>query len=477
MSDKVYVKKMRLAWGAKLTNELIEDDHRWLIFEGGRASGKTTTSCIIALMLGLRERIRVLCAREYQSSLRESSMQAMLALSDNYRLGYQRRQGGLEGVNGTKIMFRGLSDSTGTARSIRSLEDIDLVLIDEGQYLKESSLRSLVPTIRKQGFRFIACYNPRFAEDPIWKLARSGGDNVRVVKKNYNENLQLSKDAKAAIEDFRKLYPSSFANEYLGELMDADDVSRVLQPISLEASRNVYQKTNAEGGHVHAGWDVADAGADRNAFAIRIGPRLAHVETWESKRPRTIADSAKRVIKLCEEHDVEHLYFDAGGVGAGAVALLAELAPHLPSTGIHAQGRIGGPETPFDAHTRNRGRFANRYAQMAWTLRMRSDNSRRMSNGEEVEAAKCLSIHPSVGKAEDAAFFDRQMIQPTFSEPSGKVKVEKAPGGTPSPDLFDAVALAFAADSARGLTAKLESYDPVSDYRARTDAWIKEMGG
>lgn len=464
------------AWGLDEFDDLLHDRHQWLIFRGGRASAKSTTACQIALLRGNARRLRILCLREYQRTLDDSVMALMLKLADQMKLRYRKRDGGLDGPRGTRVLFRGLSDSTGTARSIRSLDDVDLVLLEEAQDITDASLKSLVPTIRKQGFGFIACYNPRFAEDPIHVKAESGSPHVRVVDKYYTDNSALSADALAAIDDFRQLHPTSFAQEYLGQLVDADDEARILQPLAVEAAREAFASLRDVAGDVHAGWDVADTGGDRNALAIRSGPNLLHVEAWEAKRPETIADSARRVIRVCQEHGVSKLHFDAGGVGAAATAVFNEDPPDFACTGVHAGGRVTGPETPFVGHHANKTRFFNRYAQLAWTLRLRADNTRRLANGEDVDPALCLGIARGVGRTPDARDLDRQLLQPIFAEPSGKIRVDKAPAKAASPDMFDAAALAFADDSRDGLTDRLQRWDLMGDWRAKRDARLRAKG-
>ena len=464
--------RWKASWGRELFLDLMADrSHSWLVFRGGRASGKSTTACMMVLLRGAEKEMRILCAREYQASMEDSVQPLMASLSERYGLGYRKQGRSLIGKNGTVIAFRGVSDSTGTARSLRSMEGVTLTFLEEAQFLTERSMEHLEPTIlREDGAQVIAVYNPRFKTDPIHMLAQSGGESVRVVTKNYPDLVAglLSKTARRHIEEYRDLYPGSFGHVYMGELADADVADRVLQPLALEAMRKAWPALDGVEGPINAGWDVADAGGDMNALAIRNGPRLVHLEAWQAKRPQTVADSARRVVSRCREHGVEHLYYDAGGVGAAATSSLSEMRPAFKVEGIHAGGPVCGADTPFDETSTNRQLFSNRYAQLAWTLRIRADNSRRLLNGEDVDPTRCIAITPDAWAGGPP--LPPQLLQPVFAEPAGRIRINKhGDDGGPSPDLFDALAIAFSRDSRLGIRSRLDFWDPVAAYRKRRE--------
>ena len=54
--------------------ELFQPSKQWrhYIYFGGRASGKSTTVAIFLLIEGMRRKVRILCTREYQNSIKES---------------------------------------------------------------------------------------------------------------------------------------------------------------------------------------------------------------------------------------------------------------------------------------------------------------------------------------------------------------------------------------------------------------------
>ena len=70
---------------------------------------------------------------------------------------------------------------------------------------------------------------------------------------------------------------------------------------------------------------------------------------------------------------------------------------------------------------------------------------------EGVDMDRCLFVAKSIPRLEA---YLAQLSQPEWKENlSGHVVIDKAPEDAPSPDLYDATALAFAADSRSGLRA------------------------
>ena len=441
---------VRTAWKRDLFLSLFREVLRFIVLTGGRSSGKSWTAAQIILLRGLLAPTRILCAREFQSSMRQSVLPLLADLNRSMNLGYRTARNFMVHANGTRIDFHGLSDSTGTARSIRSAHEYQLVHVEEAQFLSEGSWKTLEPTIRAEGSQILATMNPRFRTDPLYALAHSGLESVRHVHTTFEDNSLLSETALASIKDFKRLWPSAFAHEYLGELADDDGTARVLTVGAIDAAFAQYDDVAAPA-ETHAGWDVADTGADLNALVVRCGPRVVHAERWSGKG-KTLAASTARVIASCREHGVDALFVDAGGPGAGAKSDLDRMDPPFRWTMVHAGGRVGGPKMHYQGRDTNAMRFMNRYAQLAWTLRLRTDNTRRRAAGEDVDARECLAFAPGLRHAHGVDW-ERQLLQPLWEDSaSGKIRVRKQPTKTDaSPDLFDALALAFTADTDHGL--------------------------
>jgi len=91
---------------------------------------------------------------------------------------------------------------------------------------------------------------------------------------------------------------------------------------------------------------------------------------------------------------------------------------------------------------KNQDLFANAKAQAWWALRLRFQATyRAIVEGLPWEADDIISIDPNI---EELLPLTMELSQPTYSVNSvGKILVDKAPDGTRSPNLSDAVMIVF----------------------------------
>ena len=173
-----------------------EDDLRYYINFGGRGSAKSTSQNIYGLFRPLIERkpIRILSLRAFQNSLQQSSKRSMEQLIQKYELNHFWNVNArtIKGADGSEIFYAGINRNP---NNLRGLEEIDLVLIDEAQDISEESWQTLIPTVRKDGSKILATFNPFFPDDIVYKLFVNEQDNSpatvrrsKVIKSNYDVN-------------------------------------------------------------------------------------------------------------------------------------------------------------------------------------------------------------------------------------------------------------------------------------------------
>lgn len=180
---------------------------RYKFARGGRGGAKSHTIARLLLLRGWEKPIRWLCAREVQKSIRDSSWRL---LSDTITvLGleafYEVTDTEIRGANGTLFIFRGLSNET--ADTIKSLEGMDGVWIEEAHSITQRSLDILIPTIRKEGSEIWFSYNPDLETDPVHLMAEkaveSGDPDSVVVDISLLDNPWAPK---VLLEERRKAY-------------------------------------------------------------------------------------------------------------------------------------------------------------------------------------------------------------------------------------------------------------------------------
>lgn len=167
----------------------VRGEVRWRAAYGGRGSGKSRTFAIMAAVWGVVERLRILCTREFQVSIRESfhaelrqAIENVPWLAAHYDVGVDY----IRGRNGTEFLFRGLRTNIS---AIKSMADIDLCIVEEAEDVPESSWLALEPTIRAPRSEIWAIWNPASKGSPIdQRLRLHPPPRALVAEVNWRDN-------------------------------------------------------------------------------------------------------------------------------------------------------------------------------------------------------------------------------------------------------------------------------------------------
>jgi len=141
---------------------------RYKIFYGGRGGAKSWAFAQALLILGAQKKLRILCTREFQGSIRESVHKLLADTVD--RLGlpsfYDVQQQTIRGKNGTQFIFEGLKNNV---TKIKSMEGVDIVWAEEAEAITEHSWDILIPTIREAGSEIWVSFNPAQETDATYE--------------------------------------------------------------------------------------------------------------------------------------------------------------------------------------------------------------------------------------------------------------------------------------------------------------------
>ena len=161
---------------------------RYKIFYGGRGGAKSMEFANALIILAHAEKLRILCTREYQSSIDDSVYRLLcdrvddLGLSESYTI----TKKALTHVNGSEFLFKGLQRSI---REIRSMQGIDICWVEEAQAISETSWEVLIPTIRKRNSEIWMSFNPDDEKDPTFRRFVSNSPPDSILKKvSYKDN-------------------------------------------------------------------------------------------------------------------------------------------------------------------------------------------------------------------------------------------------------------------------------------------------
>ena len=177
------------------------DKARYKIYYGGRGAGKSHSVAKALLILGARSPIRVLCAREYQTSIKDSVHKLLcdqIELMNMHSI-YEITQNSIRGKNGSEFAFVGLKNNVA---NVKSYEGIDICWVEEAQTVSRMSWNTLIPTIRKEGSEIWVTFNPELESDETYqRFVLRPPEGAVVQKINWSDNpwfpevLALEKDA------------------------------------------------------------------------------------------------------------------------------------------------------------------------------------------------------------------------------------------------------------------------------------------
>lgn len=169
--------------------EELRKPHRYIVYYGGRGSGKSFSIAEFLMVAADFASIRVLCCREIQNSIRDSSYQTLKDTAE--RLGLDGNFTFLENEirhneNGSRFIFKGLSHNEA---SIKSVVGLNFVWVEEAQSVSEKSWATLIPTVREPDSEIIISFNPDSEDDPTYKrFVTNPPPDAYVRKVNYDEN-------------------------------------------------------------------------------------------------------------------------------------------------------------------------------------------------------------------------------------------------------------------------------------------------
>lgn len=216
--------------------------------------------------------------------------------------------------------------------------------------------------------------------------------------------------------------------------------------------------------------DVADEGVDLNAFSGRYGAELQSLSEWSGKGD-DIFGTVARTFNECDAFGSELFYFDSDGLGAGVrgdarvlnEARAVDKREKIEALPFRGSGAVVDPEKPIplaitdgaqkDGKARtNEDYFANAKAQAWWNLRVRFQRTyRAVVKGVQYNPDELISLSSKHIDKAVLAKLTVELSRPTYSlNGAGKILIDKAPEGSRSPNLADAVMIVYAPQSKRG---------------------------
>jgi phage terminase large subunit len=326
---------------------------------GGRAGGKSYSASDALLVRAMQRKSRFLCAREYQTSIKDSVHSLIASRIEKAGLlrGFDIQRTTIYCQNGTEFIYRGLARNL---QEIRSMNDIDVAWIEEAEQASELSWEVLIPTILRKdpvgdtpGAQIWATWNPLDPKSATQRrLVTERRPDMWVEKVNYSDNPFLPQASERERIWMLQQDPDAYAHVWEGETRNASAATIFkgkYKVVSFETPKDARFFHGADWGfaddpsvlirsflgpeidHLHNPEYAGDESClyiDREAWALHcevdhlpdLFRRVPTAERWpiyaDSSRPETISYVARHggfnispadKWEGCVEDGIEHL--------------------------------------------------------------------------------------------------------------------------------------------------------------------------
>jgi phage terminase large subunit len=257
---------------------------RYKILYGGRGAAKSWGVARALLVRGASKPTRVLCAREFQSSIRDSVHRLLcdqikeLGLDSFYRI----EQSAIFGLNGTEFSFEGIRHNV---NKIKSYEGVDIAWVEEAQTTSKSSWETLIPTIRKEGSEIWVTFNPELDTDETYKRFVLKPPPGAIVKKlNWSDNPWFPEVLRAEKDLLKARDEDAYLNIWEGHCrvtLDGAIYAKELRAATEEGRicRVPYDETAP----VHTFWDLGWSDCTSILFAQKVGFDFRIIDAYQSR--------------------------------------------------------------------------------------------------------------------------------------------------------------------------------------------------
>lgn len=329
---------------------------RYFLLSGGRGSGKSHTIGRIILYVAEQRKVRVVCGREIQANLEESVYTLLKDMIEAYGLNFTVFANKIvHNITGSVITFKGFRDQGKI--SIKGLEGVDILWIDEAQSITAETLKVIIPTIRKNNAKIFFTMN-RFMRDDAVPEFLMGRKDCCDIEINYFDNphcpLSLKIEAEECktknIKDYNHIWlnmPLASADDYLfdGEQL-YQSIGRLPFGDIFGRQRVVAFDFAAQGNDMCVGTCLDRLSNQHWGIAERI--------PWND--PNTMYSTGK-IIALLGQWKPDVALIDIGGMGKPVWDRLSEQGVNiLPFDG----GSTDGVDTRYHANIRAKSYFTTK---------------------------------------------------------------------------------------------------------------------
>ncbi len=259
---------------------------RYKVAYGGRGGAKSWAYARALLIQGATQRLRILCTREVQKSIKDSVHKLLEDQIEAMGLShfYEVLQNEIRGKNGTEFLFSGLSEQT--ALSIKSFEGVDRCWVEEAQGVTDRSWNILQPTIRKKDSEIWVSFNPDLDTDPTYvRFVENPPPGAIVEKVNYTDNPWFPAVLEAERVHALQTNPKDYQNIWEGACKAAVDGAVYADEIAkAQEEKRVRNVPYDPALKVHVVWDLGWNDAMSLILVQRLGSEIRIIDYIEDNQ-------------------------------------------------------------------------------------------------------------------------------------------------------------------------------------------------
>ena len=370
------------------------------------------------------------------SSLFYKARQFLEGLPPEFKPSYTSAHMRLVLANGSAVIGEAGSQIGRGARA-------SIVVIDESAFLENPELAEASLSATADTRIDISSVNGLL--NPFAKKRFSGKTAVFTASWRQDPRRDAAWYAKKCAE----LPPSVMASEYDLDYMGSVE-GQLIPSAWIQASIGAAARLGIPvTGGKYGAFDVGDEGRDKCAFAMRHGIELQFLKQWTGKGS-DLYKSTVKVFGYCEDLGLNAFYYDAGGMGSaikGDANTINETRAAVGKSSINAEpylaaGPVHSPDSQMVPRRANRDMFQNRSAQSWWHLRTQFQNTHRAVVDQlPFDVDSIISLDP---RLTDLLPVQMELSQIAYGKnAAGKIQIVKTPTGMSSPNLADALCMAY----------------------------------
>lgn len=257
---------------------------RYKVYYGGRGGAKSWAFARALLNKAWQKPLQILCAREIQSSIKESVYSLLKKQIDALELDteFECLTSEIRGKNGSRFIFEGLKHNVDR---IKSLEDTDICWVEEAAKVSEESWEVLIPTIRKPGSEIWASFNPRLEFDATYQrfiVHRPPGAIVRKV--SWRDNPFFTDEMKYEKDRLEQSDPDAYLHVWEGETKKLTEGAIYGKQLTqARKDKRITEVPIENSVLVNTFWDLGKNDATAIWFHQNVGPQNRFIDYYEAR--------------------------------------------------------------------------------------------------------------------------------------------------------------------------------------------------